>query len=201
MTTFIVPSFNKNIPNKINNEIDVVSEDALINKYWDGLSHPAIATQGFPANRDGTYVYVTYIGEITGQLDIDIGFTSTATYDSTNYGHPGDGMNGICFYLNDGKLYGGNGVDDKDWNQKYLAGNITEQAKEIISILTISNNGEKKFVQFIVDGNEGPVHECEKKHFENGVNEIFPVVTLFSKDQKLEFISLDQVKYRSPKIS
>jgi len=78
---------------------------------------------------------------------------------------------------------------------------ITLKAKEIISILTISNEGAKKEVQFIIDGHEGPVHECDKKHFENGGNQIFPVVTLFSKDQKLEFISLDQVKYRSPKIA
>ena len=200
MTSFLVPSFNKNIPDKINNNIDVVSEHMLINKTHDLSAHPAIATRGFPANRDGTYVFVTYIEKIMNTPYIRIGFTSTAAHDSAKEGRPGYGMNGICLNLNTRSLWGGNGVDDTQWQQKYLDRNIAKKAKEIISILKISNNGATKSVQFIVDGNEGPVHECAREHFENGGNEIFLVVTLYHKDQKLEFISFDKVKSRSPTI-
>src|SRR3989338_39386 len=178
MAFCIVPSFNKNAANKINVCIGVVSEHVLLHHGPFG-THPAIAARGFPSDRDGTYVFVTHIGEIINDAPvITIGFTSTATHDSTKQGFPGFGMNGIGLYLEKGTIWGGNGVDDKFWYQPYLNGMITRRAKEIISILTISNNGTKKFVQFIVDGNEGPVHECDKKHFENGGEEIFPVVTL-----------------------
>src|SRR3989338_1421953 len=128
--------------------------------------------------------------------DIRVGFTSNATYNSKKGGSPGLLMNGICLFDN-GKLYGGNGVDDINWSQHYLDENITENAKEVITILTIKTNGAQKEIQFIVDGNEGAVHQCQKKHFENGADEIFPVVSLRQKDQQLEFIPFNQVTSRS----
>src|SRR3989338_7157968 len=66
---------------------------------------------------------------------------------------------------------------------------------------TISNNGTKKEVQWIVDGNEGAVLDCtnEKKGFGNG--DIFiPCVSLGARGQQVTTIPFDQVTSRSPKI-
>src|SRR3989338_4973166 len=200
MTTFGVPSFTKNDAGKVSDTIEVRSEQVLVSKATDDSPHPAIAARGFPADRDGTYVFVTdIIRTMTNAPRMGIGFTSTATRVSTKSSCPGTHMNGIAVFLVGCSIFGGNGVGDK-LCEEYLNGMITCKAKEIISILTISNKGAKKEVQFIVDGNAGPVHECDKKHFENGGSNIFPVVTLCEINQQLEFISFDQVMYRSPKI-
>src|SRR3989338_2100903 len=195
-TTFLVSDFDDKMPNKINNNVSVESKNSL-SVTSAPLPLPAIATNGFPLNKDGVYVYVTRIDNI-GSGHLFVGFTDKATYDSTKSGAPGDewaghGFSGtslFCFY---GKRYPG--------RVHYLDRNITADSKEIISILTISNNGTKKEVQWIVDGNEGPVQDCmnDKKGFGNG-DEIFPCLSLRSDDQQVTTIPFDQVKSRSPKI-
>src|SRR3989338_5630569 len=196
----VVPSFYNHNPHTVNITIEAVSAHALVHHGHVGI-HPAISSVGFLANRDATYVVVADIEQIAdADAAINLGLTSTARYNSGVAGRPGYGPNGICLFLKTGKLFGGNGLDDINWSQNYLDANITNKAKEVITIFTISNNGAKKEIQFIVDGNEGPVHECDKKHFENGGDVIFPVATLEKVDQKLKFIPFDQVKSRSPKI-
>src|SRR3989338_1629715 len=164
-TTFLVPDFNKNIPNKINQNVEVKSKNILSIKEAPEY-HSAIATNGFPPKKDGVFVYVTRINNI-GNGDVMVGFTDMATYDSTEEGFPGEELSGTSFYCWGGKRYPG-GAD-------YLPRNI--KAEEIISVLTISNNGAKKEVQWIVDGNEGPVRDCtkDKDGFGNGA-EIFPCI-------------------------
>ena len=80
----------------------------------------------------------------------------------------------------------------------YLSSGITKKAKEIISILIISNNGRKKEVQWIVDGSEGPIHDVSYD-FETA-NEMFPSISFCSQHDHLRMIPLDQVKSTSPKI-
>ena len=194
--SFPVLYFTKKKRNRINRNIDVVSQHVLVNKTNDNWPHPAIAAQGFPVNQDGKYVSLTRVEKITNRPDITIGFTSSATPYSTQGGCAGNGMNGLCLDLFAGRLMGGNGGANQIWNRRYLDANITRNAKEVITILTVKNNGDNTSIkiQFIVDGICGDVHECEEEHFENGGDEIFPVVSLLSRDQKLEFISFDQVQ-------
>src|SRR3989338_8172453 len=191
-TTFLVPDFDSNILNKINQNVEVTSKNVLsIKEASDWYS--AIATNGFPSKKDGVYVYVTRIDNI-GNASLNVGFTDMATYDSTKDGAPGHKFSGTSLNCFTGNRWPG-------YVNYLLSINITRKAKEIISILTISNNGTKKAVQWIVDGNEGLVVECtnEEKGFGNG-DEIFPCVSFGAKGQQVTMIPLDQGKSRSPKI-
>ena len=183
--TFLVPDFDKNVPNKIYQEIEVKSKNTLSLKSREWTS--VIASNGFPSKKDGVYVYVTRIDESENGV-LTLGFTDSATYDSMTDVFP----DGTSLYCSGGFRFPGR-ID-------YLPEDITAEAKEIISILIISNDGAKKEVQWIVDGNEGPVHDCttEKNGFGNG-REIFPCVSFASAGQ-VTTIPFDQVKSRSPKI-
>src|SRR3989338_8285931 len=186
-TTFLVPDFDNSIPNKINQDVEVKSKNKLSTSS-DGW-HSAIATNGFSSKKDGAYVYVTRVDDI-GDGYLMVGFTDTATYDSTQGGTPGDEFSGTSLYCYWGTRY-------PDEEVEYLPSDITCQASEVISILIISNNGAKKEVQWIVDGEEGPVVDCtnEKNGLGNG-KEIFPSVSFAYAGQQVTMIPFDQVKSR-----
>src|SRR3989338_8169708 len=180
--TFLVPDFDKNVPNKIYQEIEVKSKNTLSLKSREWTS--VIASNGFPSKKDGVYVYVTKVDN-GGDGSLCIGFTDMATFDSTKYGSPGDGLSGTSLSCGCGQRFPGG--DD------YLS-SMTDEAKEIISILTISKNGTKKEVQWIVDGNECPVVDCTnaEKGFGNG-DEIFPCITFAFSGQQVTMIPFDQI--------
>lgn len=198
-TTFLFPSFNKCEEGKVNNDIDVPSEHVLV-KSANCNPVPAIASEGFPSNRNGTYVFVTRV-EKAGKTDI--GFTSTKTLDSrvTCAAPSCGGMCGSCLFTG-GKLFGGAGDSSTEWSKVYFPSSITLKAKEIIAILTISENGRTKEIQFICDGNDGAAVELANTDFENenGGSQIFPTVSIYNKRQKLSMIPFNQVKFRSPRI-
>ena len=185
-TTFLHPDFDKNIPNKVNHKIQVESKDTLtMSETW--LVASAISRNSFPSNVDGVYVFATKIDNIGKTENLFFGFSDVATFDSTKSSVPGSGMSGTCFRACDGLRWPG--------LVSCLSENV-KNAKEIISIFIISNNGKKKEVQWIVDGNESQVHNCTND-FKNRV-EIFPCISFYEKDQQVQTISFDQVKSRSP---
>lgn len=151
---------------------------------------PAISVHCFAANADAVHFFVMdLLANCAGRYFV--GFTDKPTHPSNQSGYPGwNGMTGTALFGYDGSRYHG--------DVPYLTSNITRKAKEIISILTISNNGAKKEIQWIVDGNDGPVHDCTKD-YGNG-NEIFPVVCLCRKRDHIRMIPFDQVKSTSPRI-
>src|SRR3989338_10864224 len=104
-TTFLVPDFDKNIPNKINQSVEVKSKNKLsINSA--SYYHPAIATNGFPSKKDGVSVYVMRIDNI-GNGALCFGFTDVATYGSTKTGAVGSELSGTSLNCYDGKRYPG----------------------------------------------------------------------------------------------
>src|SRR3989338_7313916 len=190
-TNFLIPDFDKNIPNKINENVEVKLKNTLTIESAPDW-HSAIATNGFPSKKDGVYVYVARVDNIREGYKC-VGFTDMVTYDSTKSGTPGGDMSGTSLSCYLGNRFPG--------AVKYLPYEITRKAKEIISILIISNNGTKKEVQWIVDGNEGPVQDCtkEQKGFGN-CNDFFPCVSFGDGGMQVTMIPFDQVKSRSPKI-
>src|SRR3989338_3396046 len=100
-TTFLVPDFDKNIPNKINQDVEVKSKNTL-QSFGSGNWHPATATNGFSSKKDGLLVYVTRIDQ-SGNGGFCVSFTEKATNDSTSSGRPGDNFSGTllsCFHGN-----------------------------------------------------------------------------------------------------
>src|SRR3989338_3202744 len=89
---FLVPDFDKNIPDKVNQEVEVKSKNTL-SANCAIESHPATASNGFSSKKDGVYVYVTRVDDI-GTGRVMAGFTDTATYDSTKAGWVGGKLSG-----------------------------------------------------------------------------------------------------------
>ena len=185
-TTFFVPDFSKNIPNKVGRNLEVKSKNTLSSRNYGFL--PAIAVNGFPSKKDGVYVYVTKIDD-NRDRGLYVGFTDMRTYDSTIYGTPGDEISGTSLNCGSGNRLPG--------PVEYLP-YASKAKREVISILIISNKGTKKEVQWILDGTEGPVQDCTKC-LGNG-DEIFPCISFASQGQQVTTIPFDQVKSRSPKI-
>lgn len=187
--TFLIPNFDASVKNKVSDFVKVLTPTSLYLGNCKSYYRPAISTTGFRSNVDGTYVFAVKINDITKDSHMFFGFTDVA--DSASCGYAGNGLSGtsLCCF---------NGVRSPgDDTFLYLSWAITEKANEIISILIISNNGCKKEILWIVDGNDGPVQDCTKD-FGNG-GEIFPCASFGgSTEQYVEFVAFDQIKTRSP---
>lgn len=214
-----VPSFNgdKTFVNsgRVHDSIEVVSPHVLMSK-GSAFAVSAIASQGFSASKAGTHVFVAHIEQmvlVDAGLLLGVTSTNSVKTDSTR-AFPGcSGMDGACWYLYLGQLYGGTGKDSlfhkagrftgdsRMWQKNYLPSHVTQKAKVIVCTFTISSNlgNTKRSIQFTVDGNEGPAVELEAQDFDG--DEIFPVVALPRKPQKVEFIPFDQVNSRGEMIS
>jgi hypothetical protein len=116
-----------------------------------------------------------------------------ATFDSTKYAYFGwNGFTGAGILLSNGNLfYPVNKYHD------IIDREISEKAKEIIVILTISNNGKKKEIRFIVDGKESKSSDVSKKL--KG-DRLFPAISLSWKNQQITTIRIDEIKTRTPEI-
>lgn len=187
---FLVPDFNKSTKNKVNDRIDVVSPTSLVHNDNEGKCCPAFSSNGFPASVDGTHVVAMKV-VVKKNANFLVGFTDTKTFDSKSFGFVGgEGISGTSLHFSSGYRYPG--------MVRYLPKQITAKAKEVVSVLTISESGKTKKIQWVVDSNDGPVQDCSN-HFGKG-NELLCGVSLSRIGQKVAFIPFDQVKSRSPKI-
>jgi hypothetical protein len=143
------PPFSKDSPNKIGNFINVSGRNTLI-KAEDETCRVAIADEPIDTKVDGKKFFCARVDKAGSDSSMMFGFTQMETFDSMEEVFFGrNGFTGCGFFLCRGTLcYPVN----KDHN--IIAGKTSKKAKEIIVILTISNNGKKKEIQFLCDGNE-----------------------------------------------
>jgi hypothetical protein len=152
------PSFSKNTPNKIGNGIDVSGKNTLIKTKDHWTWSVAIADEPINAKIDGKKMFCVRVENPGPNSMMTIGFTPLETFDSTMEAYFGrNGFTGCGISLSSGNLcypvYNGhNIIDDK----------ISDKSKEIIVILTISNNGKKKEIRFLCDGNETKSSDVSK---------------------------------------
>jgi hypothetical protein len=185
------PVFTKDIPHKISNKINVSGKNTLIKTC--SREHVAIADGAFDAKVDGKKIFCARVDYAGSYLNVRIGFTPMEAFDSTTEAwFGGNGFTACGMDLFGGYLrYPVNeGHNIIDWN-------ICDKAKEIIVILTISNNGKKKEIRFLVDGNESKssdVSEFLKGDF------LFPAIGLASENQQITTIPIDQITKRTPEI-
>jgi hypothetical protein len=191
------PIFYMSDQTKRQEGIDVVSPNEI--KNTSNLWAAIIASNGFPKKKDGTYVFAAKIENVQ-EGHMYFGFTSISSVAAGEIQRPGDdGMNGVCLDFRFGRMHGGDGSESGKWfKENYLSEKVTQNAKEVISILTISNSGQNHSFQFIVDGNEGKIIECSKQSFEGQSDEIFPVFNLGEENQNIRTIPFDQVQSTSP---
>jgi hypothetical protein len=189
------PPFSKDTPNKMANGIDVSGKYTLT-KTDDTNCRVAIADEPINAKFNGKKLFCVRVDKAGSNSSIVIGFTPTETFDSriqaeqALFGYNGFTGCGLCLY--NGKLFYPvdkchNIIDDK----------ISEKAKEIIVILTISNNGKKKEIRFLCDGQESKSSDVSE-HLEGDL--LFPAIVLGHKNEQITTIPLNEIKTRTPEI-
>jgi hypothetical protein len=173
------PSFSKKTPNKISKFISVSGKNILI-KTDDDCHRVAIADEPIDAKIDGKKFFCVRI-ENEDESRIMLGFTPKETFDSKKVAHFGwNGFTGCGISLYSGNL----SYPGSDWHN-IIDRTISRNAKEIIVILTISNNGTKKEIQVLCDGiktESTDVSRILKGDF------LFPAISLFWKGQSLRCI-------------
>jgi hypothetical protein len=184
------PSFSTDAPNKIGNGIEVSGKNTLIMKA--DSYRVAIADEPIDAKVNGKKMFCVRVDNAVDSY-IMIGFTPMETFDSNKRAYFGiNGFNGCGLHLYTGDLYypimkAHNIIDNE----------ISSNAKEIIVILTISNNGKKKEIQFLCDGKES--HSFDVSKFLKG-DRVFPAICLSDKNQQVTTIPIDQIKTRTPAV-
>ncbi len=186
------PYFSKKTPNKISNEIKVSGKNTLI-KTTDGSWHVAIADEPIDATVDGKKMFCIHVDNSTNFPSMMLGFTPMETINSNEYACFGNyGFTGVGLHLFDGNLFYPVGKCHNIIDFK-----ISIKAKEIIVILTISNNGTKKEIQFLCDGKESKSTDVSRIF--NG-DLLFPAICLRYKHQQITTIPIDQIKKRTPQV-
>ncbi len=181
-TEFNSATFSKDIPNKIGNGIEVSGKNTLIKTERNGY-RVAIADEPIDAKVDGKKMFCVRVDNAGPFSMMAIGFTPL----DSNKNFAGTGIllgHGYLIYPVD-KFY--NIIDNK----------ISHKAKEIIVILTISNNGKKKEIHFLCDG-----HETKSTDVSGILKEdlLFPAIVLGEKNQQITTIPIDEIKTRTPEI-
>jgi hypothetical protein len=191
MSSFIVPPFSKNIPNKIGEGINVSGKNTLIKT--DTTYRAAIADEPIEAKVDGKKMFCVRVNDSEANSDMMIGFTTMETFDSNKSALFGwNGFSGCGMVLETGCLrYQVNKC------HKIINEEISSKSKEIIVILTISNSGKKKEIRFLCDGNE--TKSTVVSEFFDG-DPLFPAICLSDKNQQITTIPIDQIKIRTPEI-
>jgi hypothetical protein len=197
------PSFSKNTPNKIGEGIKVSGRNTLI-KTDDNGYRVSIADEPIDAKVDGKKFFCVRVENAGPDSRMMFGFTPMETFDSKRRAYFGNGFSGAGIGLFGGKIWFGamyffNGdlwyPDNKHRNIIYEG--ISKKAKEIIVILTISNNGKKKVIRFLVDGVESKTTDVSE-YLEG--NRLFPAICMRWKNQQVTTIPIDKIEIRTPEI-
>jgi hypothetical protein len=192
MSSLILPSFSKDIPNKIGEGIKVSGTNTLTKSESNGW-RAAIADEPIDAKVDGKKMFCVRVDNAGLYSVMMIGFTPMETIDSSMYTCFGNnGFTGCGIHLNQGCLLYPAGK-----SHNIIAQEISKKAKEIIVILTISNNGMKKEIRFLCDGKETESSDVSK-HIKGDL--LFPAICMMEKGQRVTTIPIDQIKTRTPEI-
>jgi hypothetical protein len=191
MSSLILPSFSQDTPNKIGEGIRVSGKNTLV-RTGNGW-RAAIADEPIDAKVNGKKMFCVRVDNAGAMPHIMIGFTPLKTFDSQSqaaFGHWG--FTGCGLFSFDGSL-----CYPVEKCHNIINEEISNTAREIIVILTISNNGKKKEIRFLCDGTETKstdVSETLNEDFS------FPAIVLWKKAQQVTAIPIDEIKTRTPEI-
>jgi hypothetical protein len=185
-------SFSKDTPNKIATGIDVSEKSTLI-KTDDNGWRAAIADEPIDTKVDGRKISCVRVDSIGAHAAMMIGFAPVETFDSNKQASFGyNGFTGTGISLDSGNLWYPVGKHHKIINDE-----VSKQAKEIIAVLDVSNNGTKKEIRFLVDGNETKSTDVSE-HLKG--SRVFLTICLFEQNQKVTTIPIDQIQNKTPEI-
>jgi hypothetical protein len=200
-------SFSKNTPDKIGDSINVSGKNTLIKTETNGWC-VTIADEPIDAKIDGKKFFCVRVDNAKRLWDMMFGFgftrpktyalmmfgfTPMETFDSKKEAYFGNnGFTGCGIYLFSGNLH-----YPVDKSHNIIDYKVYEQAEEFIAILTISNNGNKKEIRFLCDGNESKSSDVSE-HLIGDV--LFPAIVFGRNAQQVTTIPLEQIKNRTPEI-
>ncbi len=197
MSYLILPPFSKKTSNKIGEGINVSGSNTLIKTGYGwrvAIADEPIADEPIDAKADGKRMFCVRVDKAGDFSMMMFGFTPMETFDSNTIAYFGyNGFTGAGINLASGDLWYG-----VYKNHNIIDGRISENAKEIIVILTISDNGKKKEIRFLCDGEESKTTDVSE--YLNG-DRLFPAVCLGEHNQQVTTIPIDQIKIRTPEIN
>jgi hypothetical protein len=183
-------SFSPNTPNKIGKEIRVSGKNTLV-RTGNGW-RAAIADGPIDAKVDGKRTFCVRVENAGSNSYMMIGVTPLETFDSNAFPSFGSkDFTGCGLGLFNGNLYFPVSEDHK------IDKEFCKNAKEIVIILTISNNGAKKYIRFLCDGNESK--STDVSEYLRG-DRLFPALCMMEPNQRVTTFPIDQIKTRTPEI-
>jgi hypothetical protein len=207
MSAFIdPPSFSKETPNKVGNEIEVSGENTLIKtrccvatflRCGSAASSVAIADKPIDATINGKKIFCVRVDNAGVHPDIMIGFTPLKKFDSKTKAFFGyNGFKGCGLNLLTGKLFFPGTTNGFPY-RNVIKQKISDKAKEIIVILTTSNNGTKKEIRFLCDGKESK-SAAASNHLRG--EKIYPAFCLHHQNQQVTTIPIQEITKRTPAV-
>jgi hypothetical protein len=189
----MIPSFSKKVPNKISKKIAVKGKHTLLRR-TRGSFRVAIANEPIDGKVDGQKFFCVRIEDSGAFPEIMIGLSPNETYDPSESAWFGwNGLGGVGIDCYEGNLFYPTRKDHNIISEK-----ISEKAKEIIVVLTVSNNGTKKEIRFLCDGKESKTEDVSKFLKKN---RLFPVIILGGRHQQVTTIPIDEIKKRTPAVN
>jgi hypothetical protein len=143
------------------------------------------ANESIPTNVDGVHVCAFQLTRASAAASNEMFGITTAQSTSSWL------VDGIALYVVNGSQYpsGGN----------IIGANISTVAKEIVVVFTVSNNGAKKEIKFIVDGNSSTTQDVTANF--NNAAQVFSAVVTYEINNKITSISFSQLVTRTGEIA
>jgi hypothetical protein len=186
-------SFSASTTNKIGDGIEVSGRNTLIKTEAESKWRVAIADEPIDAKVDGKKMFCVRVEKLGAISCMMIGFTPMEVFDSNKNAFFGNnGFTGCGMYT-----YNGNLKYPNNKGHDIIDREISQKSKEIIVILTISNNGTKKEIRFLCDGKESESTDVSE-YLEGDF--LYPAICLCEKNQQVTTIPIDQVQIRTPEI-
>ena len=151
MSSLILPHFSKDTPNKIGNGLEVSEKNTLFKTEVEAACRVAIADEPIDAKVDGKKMFCARVDKAgSNAMFMMFGFTTMEAFDSSKNARFGwNGFTGCGISLSSGSL-----CYQDSYTHNIINYEISRKVKEIIVILTLSNNGKKKEIRFLCDGHE-----------------------------------------------
>jgi hypothetical protein len=197
---FIHPVFNKKISNKVSKFIDVADDHTLIVSDPNADWRSAIAQDEIDVtNFEGNIAYALRIDSSSNKSTtaLMVGFTPQKNVSSSKECYfAANGFSGCGFFSTTGDLWVSvaSGEDERENDAIESLKKICKNAKEIIVVLSLSNNGETKHLQFVVEGKVSPKWDCSEQLRGSS---LCPAICIKDGEIRVTTISIDHVRFRA----
>jgi hypothetical protein len=189
---FVLPLFSKETPNKIANGLRVPQKNTL-KKISEDTCSVAIADEPIDATVNANHMFCVRVENSGENSMLLVGFTPLSTFNSRKEAYFGSNKLSGCGLL---CMLGDLNYPENSYYH-IINPRTSAKAKEIIVLLTVSENGAKKVIQFLCDGKESKTSDVSDILKEDS---LFPAICLCEKDQEVTTIPIDEITIRTEQV-